>query len=301
MRIAFMGTPDFAVPALEALHAAGHEIAAVYSQPPRRAGRGKKLTPSPVQKKAEELGLEVRTPVSLRSEQEQQQFAALNLDAAVVAAYGLILPQAILDAPELGCLNIHGSILPHWRGAAPVQRAMLAGDETTGITIMQMEAGLDTGPMLLKQETEIGSKTAGELTEELARMGAELMVQYLSAPDQYPPVEQDDALATYANKIEKAEAKLDFSQRADAVERQVRAFNPVPGAFFEHDGQRYRIHAAEIVDGKADPGTVMDDKLTIACGEAAIRPAIIQKAGKPAMDLQAFLNGMKIPEGTILP
>lgn len=300
LRLAFMGTPEFAVPALRALHAAGHEIAAVYSQPPRRAGRGKKLTPSPVQNVAEDLGLQVRTPVSLKDEAAQAEFATLNLDAAIVAAYGLILPQAILEAPRMGCLNIHGSLLPRWRGAAPVQRAILAGDEETGITMMQMEAGLDTGPMLLKFETPIIGKTAGELTVELADMGAELMVQYLTCPEKYPPEEQDDAFATYAKKIEKQEAKLDFSQSALDVERQIRAYNPVPGAFFEYGGQRYRVHAAEILDRSGGVGELLDDQLTIGCGQGAIQPMIIQKAGKPQMNLSNFLNGTTIPAGTIV-
>ncbi len=300
LRIAFMGTPDFAVPALKALHAAGHQIVAVYAQPPRPSGRGKKLTPSPVQRLAEELAIEVRTPVSLKDEAEQAAFAALNLDAAVVAAYGLILPQPILDAPRMGCLNIHGSLLPRWRGAAPVQRAILAGDQETGITIMQMEAGLDTGPMLLKAATPIGHKTAAELTDELARTGAALMVQYLASPDEYPAETQDDALATYAKKIEKQEARLDFSQPAAQVERQVRAYNPHPGAFFEYQGARYRILKATVVDGEGQPGTILDDHLLIACGTGSIQPEIIQKAGKPAMELKSFLNGTKIPAGTVL-
>jgi methionyl-tRNA formyltransferase len=295
-----MGTPDFAVPALKALHAAGHEIAAVYSQPPRRAGRGKKLSPSPVQRVAEELGIEVRTPVSLKGEEEQTAFAALNLDAAIVAAYGLILPQAILDAPKLGCLNIHGSLLPRWRGAAPVQRAILAGDTETGITIMQMEAGLDTGPMLLKTVTPVNSKTAGDLTEELARTGADLMVQYLASSPDFAPETQDDTLATYAGKIEKQEARLDFSQSAEQVERQIRAFNPQPGAFFEYQGDRYRILEAKIEDRAGPAGSILDEHLLIACGTGAILPMIIQKAGKPAMDLPSFLNGTKIPKGTTL-
>ncbi|SIN91526.1 methionyl-tRNA formyltransferase [Parasphingorhabdus marina DSM 22363] len=298
MRLIFMGTPDFAVPALKALHAAGHDIVAVYSQPPRPAGRGKKLMPSAVQQTAEELGLKVRTPVSLKTAEAQKDFAALNADAAIVAAYGLILPQAILDAPARGCLNIHGSLLPRWRGAAPVQRAILAGDKETGITIMQMEAGLDTGPMLLKSSTSTSGKTAGELTEELAEIGAELMVRYLQQPNDFPPEAQDDAQATYASKISKEEARLDFNQTAAQVERQIRAFNPMPGAFFEHDGSRYRIHAAEIVDTDGAPGTVIDHRLLIGCGKGAIRPVIIQKAGRPKMPLADFLNGITIASGT---
>ncbi len=300
LRIAFMGTPEFAVPALRALHAAGHDIEAVYSQPPRRAGRGKKFTPSPVQQVAEELGIDVRVPVSLKTEEAQTEFTALDLDVAVVAAYGLILPQAILDAPKIGCLNIHGSLLPRWRGAAPVQRAILAGDEATGITIMQMEAGLDTGPMLLKSQTPVGEKTAGELTDELAQTGAKLMVQYLASTENYPPEVQDDVLATYAKKITKEEARLDFSQSAANALLQIRAFNPVPGAFFEYDGDRYRIHSAEIVNASGEAGTLIDDQMTIACGAGAIKPNLLQKAGRPKLPLSKFLNGTKIPVGTVL-
>lgn len=300
LRIAFMGTPDFAVPALKALHETGHEIVAVYSQPPRPAGRGRKLAPSPVQRVAEELDVEVRTPVSLKSEEEQAAFAALDLDVAIVAAYGLILPQAILDAPKMGCLNIHGSLLPRWRGAAPVQRAILAGDTETGITIMQMVAGLDTGPMLLKAATPINGKTAGELTELLAETGAELMVQYLASPPDYAAEAQDDALATYARKIEKQEARLDFTQSAEQVKRQIRAYNPQPGAFFEFENNRYKILEAQVSDTKGAPGKALDNQLLIGCGAGAIQPTIIQKAGKPAMDLKSFLNGTKIPIGTVL-
>lgn len=300
LRLAFMGTPEFAVPALRALHAAGHDIVAVYSQPPRRAGRGKKLTASPVQQVAEELGIEVRVPVSLKNDDAQAEFAELNLNAAVVAAYGLILPQAILDAPKMGCLNIHGSLLPRWRGAAPVQRAILAGDEKTGITIMQMEAGLDTGPLLLKSGTPVAEKTAGELTEELARTGADLMVQYLASPEDYPPENQDDALATYAKKITKEEARVNFEQPATAVLHQIRAFNPAPGAFFEYAGDRYRIHSAKLVDASGSAGTVLDDDMTIACSDGAIKPTLIQKAGRPKLTLAEFLNGTQIPVGTSL-
>jgi methionyl-tRNA formyltransferase len=302
MRLAFMGTPDFAVPTLRALVEAGHEIAAVYSQPPRPAHRGKKLTPSPVHQLAEELGLEVRTPVSLKGEEEKAAFAALELDACVVAAYGLILPRAVLDAPRHGCLNVHGSLLPRWRGAAPVQRAILAGDEFTGVTIMQMEAGLDTGPMLLKGETPVARKTAGELTQEIAELGARLMVQVLGVVDlaAYPPVVQPDEGVTYAAKIDKAEARLDFSHSAEQVERQVRAFNPMPGAFFELNGERLRVHAADIVDNAAQPGTILDDQLTIACAEGAIRPTIIQRAGRPAMPIDDFLRGFAVAPGTVI-
>jgi methionyl-tRNA formyltransferase len=300
MRIIFMGTPDFAVPTLNALVKAGHDVVAVYSQPPRPANRGKKLTPSAVHARAEALGLEVRTPVSLKATEEQAAFAALHADVAVVAAYGLLLPQPILDAPRHGCLNVHGSLLPRWRGAAPVQRAILAGDETTGVMIMQMEAGLDTGPVRATASTAIDRKTAGDLTDELAGLGAALMVKVLADLDAHPAVAQPDDGVTYARKIEKAEARLDFSQPAEAVERQIRAFNPVPGAFFELGGERYRILAADNVDGVGKSGGVLDDQLTIACTDGAIRPTIIQRAGKPAMPLAELLRGNRIMAGTTL-
>ncbi len=300
MRIAFMGTPEFAVPTLNALVEAGHDVMAVYSQPPRRAGRGKKLSPSPVQKRAEELGLEVRYPVSLKSEEEQADFAALDLDVAVVAAYGLILPQAILDAPKHGCLNVHGSLLPRWRGAAPVQRAILAGDMETGVCIMQMEAGLDTGPVRATARTPVGSKTCGELTDELAALGAEKMIEVLGNMDAHPASAQPGEGVTYAAKIDKAESRIDFAKDAGVVERKIRAFNPFPGAWFEYDGDRYKILEAELADASAPEGSVIDDQLTIACGSDAIRPTLIQRSGKPAMPTADMLRGKPIPAGTIL-
>jgi len=300
MRIVFMGTPDFAVPTLRALVTAGHEVVAAYSQPPRPAGRGKQLQPSAVHRAAEALGIEVRTPLSLRAPEEQAAFAALEADVAVVAAYGLILPQAILDAPRLGCLNVHGSLLPRWRGAAPVQRAILAGDVTTGVTIMQMERGLDTGPMLAAVETPVAGKTAGELTAELAEKGAALMISVLADLSAYPPVVQPEEGVTYAHKIEKAESRLDFTRTAVEVERQVRAFAPAPGAFFELEGERYRLLAADAVEGTGVPGTTLDVALTIACSEGALRPTLIQRAGKPAMETAALLRGRAIPAGICL-
>ena len=306
MRLAFMGTPDFAVPALQALAAAGHEIAAVYCQPPRPAGRGKAPRPSPVQMEAEVLGLEVRTPFSLRDPAEQAAFAALKLDAAVVAAYGLILPVAILDAARLGCFNIHASLLPRWRGAAPVVRAILAGDEETGVTIMKMDKGLDTGPMLATVRIPIDRKTGGELTEELSEKGARLMVEVLADLSAYPATLQPDAGVTYAAKIEKAEARLDFRQSAEQVERQVRAFNPAPGAFFEIRGERVRVLRADIVaahprrNGVEEAGVVLDSQLIIACGEGAIRPTLVQRAGRAAMSAAELLRGFAIPPGPCL-
>jgi methionyl-tRNA formyltransferase len=300
MRIVFMGTPDFAVPTLDALHAAGHEIAAVYTQPPRPAGRGKADRPSPVQLRAEALGLEVRSPVSLRSEEAQAAFAALEPDAAIVAAYGLILPQAILDVPVWDCLNVHGSILPRWRGAAPVQRAILAGDAETGVTIMAMEAGLDTGDMLAVETTPIARKDAGTLTAELAKMGARMMVEVLADPGAFPAQPQPADGVTYAAKIDKAEARIDFSQSAVAIERQVRAFAPAPGAWFEHAGERVRVLAAEVVDATGAAGVVLDDALTVACGKGALRLGMVQRAGRGAMSAVELLRGFPIAAGTQL-
>lgn len=300
MRIIFMGTPDFAVPSLRALVAAGHQVVAAYSQPPRPAGRGKKLQPSPVHLAAEALGIAVRTPVSLKGADEQAEFAALEADVAVVAAYGLILPVPVLASPRLGCLNVHGSLLPRWRGAAPVQRAILAGDEATGVTIMQMERGLDTGPMLATWTTPVAGRTAGELTQAIAEAGAALMVAVLADLPAHPPVSQPVEGVTYAAKIDKAESRLAFAQDAAAVERQVRAFAPAPGAFFELEGERYRVLAAEVVAGEGAPGTVLDDALTIACGQGALRPLVVQRAGRPAMDTAALLRGRAIAPGTVL-
>ena len=305
MRIAFMGTPPFAVPTLAALHGAGLDIVAVYSQPPRPARRGKKLQKTPVQVWAEEHGLSVRTPRSLKTEEAQAEFAALDLDVAVVAAYGLILPQAVLGAPREGCLNVHGSILPRWRGAAPVQRAILAGDAATGVTIMQMDAGLDTGAMRLIETTPVGRKSAGVLTHELAEMGALMMRRVLSELHAFPPAPQSEEGVTYAAKIDKSEARLDFLTSAVQVERQIRAFNPVPGAFFEMEGERYKILAAEVVHPAdtapgAAPGVALDDALAIACNPGAIRAVRVQRAGKPAMDAAELLRGRAIPAGTRL-
>lgn len=300
MRIVFMGTPEFAVPALAALAEAGHTLVAAYSQPPRPAGRGKKLQPSPVQREAETRGIPVRCPASLKSAEAQAEFAKFAPDVAVVAAYGLILPQAVLDVPAYGCLNIHASLLPKWRGAAPIQRAILAGDAVTGITIMQMEAGLDTGPMLATARTPIEDKTAGELTEELAEIGAQLMVGTLIDLPALQPVPQDDLLASHAPKIDKAEARIDWTGDAEAIERQIRAFAPFPGAWFTLGGERIKMLKAEVIAREGKPGTTLDDELTIACGYAALRPTRIQRAGKPAMDVAAFLRGRAVPAGTIV-
>ena len=298
MRIIYMGTPDFAVPALVALAKAGHEIVAVYSQPPRPAGRGKALRPSPVQAQAEQMGIEVRTPISLKDAEVQSAFAALNADVAVVAAYGLILPRAVLDAPRSGCLNIHASLLPRWRGAAPIQRAILSGDNVTGVTIMDMEAGLDTGPMRAKHVTPIEDKTAGALTAELAQAGAELMIEVLDDLPAHPAVPQPEEGVTYAAKIDKCEARLDFTRDAHQVERQIRAFNPFPGAFLEYRGERFRILAAHVEEHEGPPGELLDNSLLIGCGHGAIRPTLIQRAGKGAMSLGELLRGYDMPAGS---
>jgi methionyl-tRNA formyltransferase len=300
MRIIFMGTPDFAVPALRALHDAGHEIACVYTQPPRPAGRGKKLMPSPVQIEAERLGVPVRSPVSLRNAEAQAEFAALNADVAVVAAYGLILPQAVLDAPRHGCLNIHASLLPRWRGAAPIHRAVMAGDTETGVTIMQMEAGLDTGPMLHKLALPVGRKTTGELLDELGAVGAAAMVEVLADLAAFPPEAQDDAAAIYAPKIDKAEAKIDWTSPAEVIERKVRGLAPFPGAWFELGDERVKLLLAEVVDTSGAPGTALDGDFTIACGTGALRPLKLQRAGKPSMARDEFLRGRAVPKGTML-
>ena len=300
MRVIFMGTPEFAVPTLAALHDAGHTIVAAYTQPPRRAGRGKKVQPSPVQIEAERRHIPVRHPVTLRDEQVRADLAALEADIAVVAAYGLILPQAVLDMPRLGCVNVHASLLPRWRGAAPVQRAILAGDAVTGITIMQMEAGLDTGPMLATARVQTDRKAAGALTEELAQVGAQLLVGTLIDIEALRAVEQDEEQATYAAKIDKAEAQLDFSRAAEALERQIRAFAPFPGAWFTLDGERIKVLEAAVLGLEGKPGHTLDDDLTIACGHAALRPTKVQRAGKPVMDVDAFLRGKAVPAGVLL-
>ena len=304
MRIIFMGTPDFAVPALRALHGAGHDIACVYTQPPRPAGRGKKLSPSPVAVEAERLGLEVRSPVSLKNAEAQAEFAALDADVAVVAAYGLILPQAVLDAPAHGCLNIHASLLPRWRGAAPIHRAVMAGDEVTGVTIMQMEAGLDTGPMLHKVTVPVGRQTTGELFEELGAMGAAAMVEVLADLTAFPPERQDDAAAIYAPKIDKAEAKIDWAESAEVIERKVRGLAPFPGAWFELEGERVKLLLAEVAEASGAralaPGSVLDEDFTIACGAGAIRPLRLQRAGKPVLERGEFLRGRLVAAGTVL-
>ena len=263
------------------------------------------MRPSPVQARAEALGIQVRTPLTLRKVEEQQAFSALRLDVAVVAAYGLILPQAVLDAPVMGCINVHASLLPRWRGAAPVQRAILAGDEVTGVTIMQMERGLDTGPMIEKWQVSVDRKTAGELTAELAAGGAELLRGVLGDPRKIagdPPKivahPQPDEGVTYARKVEKAEARIDFTRSATEIERQVRAFNPAPGAHAYYAAERIIMHFCEISDARGEPGTVIDDRLTIACGDGAIVPTLVQRPGGRAMSPEDLLRGFRIPVGS---
>jgi len=292
MRLIFMGTPVFAVPALEALHAAGHEIVAVYTRAPQPAGRGKSLQKSAVHVRAEALGLRVLTPKSLKNPEQQTEFASFGADLAVVAAYGLLLPVPVLEAPVRGCVNIHASLLPRWRGAAPVQRAILAGDAETGVTIMQMEQGLDTGPMLLREATEIGGKTAGALFEELSAMGARLVLQVLEEGPE--AVVQPAAGVTLAPKLSKAEARLDFSLAADALVRVVNAFNPAPGAFAELAGERVKILRAEAVAGRLEPGQLGVDMVT-GTGAGLLRPLLVQRAGRPAMTPAEMLRGWALP------
>jgi len=298
MRIIFMGSPAFAVPSLEALVAAALDVAAVYAQPPRPAGRGKADRKTAVHERAEALGIEVRTPRTLRDADEQARFRALDADLAVVAAYGLILPLAILEAPKAGCVNVHASLLPRWRGAAPIQRAILAGDDVTGVTIMRMDEGLDTGPMLLKRELAIDSKNAGQVTEQLAINGAQALLDWLDHPS--TPQVQADAQATYAAKIDKAEARIDWALPAAAILRQVRAFAPAPGAWFEANGERVKLLDAAVDDVSGPSGTVLDAGLVIACGNGAIRPLLVQRAGRSAMSPGELLRGFPIAPGTIL-
>lgn len=301
MRVVFMGTPEFSVPVLDALVEAGHEIAAVYCQPPRPAGRGKKDRPTPVHARAEALGLTVRHPVSLKSPEEQAAFADLNADVAVVVAYGLLLPQPILDAPTHGCLNIHASLLPRWRGAAPIHRAIMAGDAQTGICIIQMEAGLDTGPVLLRQATDIEpQETTAQLHDRLAPMGADLIVEALARLPELTPDPQPEDGVTYASKIDKAEARVDWSRPAVEVDRQIRGFSPFPGAWTEIAGDRVKLLASTLADGQGAPGEVLNDTLLVACGEGAIDLLRLQRAGKGAQDRETFLRGWPVAAGTRL-
>ncbi len=295
-----MGSPDFAIPALRALHNAGHDIAAVYCQPAKPAGRGQAIRRCPVHIVADELGLPVRTPVRLRTDPEAQAaFVALSLEAAVVAAYGLILPQAMLDAPRRGCLNIHASLLPRWRGAGPIQAAILAGDTETGITIMQMEAGLDTGPMLLRRTVPITAKTTTAcLHDKLAAIGAELILDVLASSP--PPTPQTDSEATYAPKLAREDGRIDWGNPAEVIDRQIRAFDPWPGTFTALAGSPLKVLAAERANGSGTAGLVLDDRLTVACGSGAIRLTRVQLPGRGILDAGAFLRGHPVQPGTVL-
>jgi len=301
LRLIFMGTPEFSVSALNALLDAGHEIVAVYSQPPRKSGRGQKLTPSPVHAFAEARGIEVRTPVSLKDAEAQQAFAALNADAAVVVAYGLILPKAILDAPRMGCFNIHASLLPRWRGAAPIQRAIETGDTQTGVTIMQMDEGLDTGPMLVSEAIDIPvDMNAQQLHDALSAMGGRLIVGALAGVvdgTMMAEIQPGDGV-TYAKKIDKVETRLDWRRTANDLAALVRALYPL--AWFERDGQRIRVLAASAETASGAPGAVLDDQLLVACGEGGLRLLLVQPAGKSAMDAQAYLRGNPFSIGDVL-
>jgi methionyl-tRNA formyltransferase len=307
-RLAFMGTPPFAARALEALIAAGHEIAAAYTQPPRPAGRGQKQVPSAVQTLAESHRIEVRYPATLRDPKEQESFAALNLDLAVVAAYGLILPKPILAAPRLGCLNIHGSLLPRWRGAAPIQRAILAGDAVTGVTIMRMEAGLDTGPMLLKRTVPIGRWTnTATLTQEMSDLGAELIVEALDllSQDALDETPQPERGVTYATKLDRSEGQIDWQSSAITLDRRVRALNPWPGAFFTARGERIKLLAAAISDDDGVPGMLLapsksDGCPVVACGVGALKLVELQRPGRMPQDGAAFLRGFDLAPGSLL-
>jgi methionyl-tRNA formyltransferase len=305
--LVFMGTPDFAATILKALIDAGHTFLAAYTQPPRPAGRGHRPQPSPVQLLAERHAILVRSPPSLRPPEVQAEFTALGADLAIVAAYGLILPPALLRAPRLGCVNVHASLLPRWRGAAPIQRAILAGDAETGVTIMQMEEGLDTGPILLQRRVPIGPEaTAGGLAAELALVGAGLIREAIDGirDGRLAPRPQPAFGVTHAPKIGRDEGRLDWRQPAAALERQVRAFTPQPGAFFEIGSERLRVFAAAVLPGPgiaAPPGTVLDARLSIACGEGVLRPLRLQRPGRAPLETPAFLRGFPIPAGTLLP
>ena len=299
MRVAFMGTPEFSVPALSALIEAGHEIACVYSQPPRPAGRGHKKRLSPIQELAESLDLDARQPSSLGEKTVQAEFLSLNADVAVVVAYGLILPKPILSAPRLGCLNIHASLLPRWRGAAPIQRAILAGESETGITIMQIDDGLDTGPILAVERVPITKKTtASNLHDELANIGARLIVEVLSN-DLPSPVSQPEEGVTYAQKLDRAEGRIDWTRASSEIDRRVRALNPWPGVWCELNSERLQILSVKPVNGSGVPGTVIAEPLIVACGEGALQIDQVQRAGRSKMPTADFVRGYPVPIGTV--
>ena len=299
MKLVFMGTPEFSRPALQALMDAGHEIACVYSQPPRPKGRGLEVQKQPVHLLAEKLGIEVRTPLSLKSAEEQQKFATLKTDAAVVVAYGLLLPKPILEAPKFGCFNVHASLLPRWRGAAPIQRAIMAGDKQTGVSIMRMEEGLDTGPVIEVGTIPIAAQTtAASLHEEVAVRGAKLMVQVLQNPSVHGTPQPVDGV-TYAKKIDKAEAHINFAQSAEQVRNHIHGLSPFPGAWCMINGARVKLLHVEAVAGKAEVGTVLNNQFIIACATNAIRATRLQREGKGPMDAETFLRGFPVSAGTL--
>ncbi len=303
LRVAFMGTPEFSCSVLKALLDSPHEVVCVYSQPPKRAGRGKNLRPTPVHQMAEEAGIEVRTPKSLKAEDIQADFVALDVDVAVVVAYGLLLPKPILDAPKFGCLNLHASLLPRWRGAAPIQRVIMAGDAETGVGIMQMAEGLDTGDVLAEEKCLISEQTtAGSLHDELANIGSALMVETLGnlGNGTLIPVIQPEEGVTYASKIDKAEAAIDWKRSATELSQHIRGLSPFPGAYFEHDGTRIKVLNAQVANGNGTAGELLDDELTIACGTGALKLTLLQRAGKSPMTTKVFVNGYKIPKGEVL-
>lgn len=299
MRLVFMGTPEFSVPVLNRLHAEGHDIAAVYCQPPRPAGRGKRERPSPVHLRAVELGLEVRHPARLSAPEVQQDFADLQAEVAVVVAYGLLLPQVVLDAPTRGCLNIHASLLPRWRGAAPIHRAIMAGDPETGVCIMQMEAGLDTGPVLLQQSLPIAPQdTTGTLHDRLSDLGADLIARALDTLDDLQPQPQPDQGVTYAKKVEKSETRVDWHLPATEIDRQIRGLSPFPGAWCEIGGERIKLLSSRVVEGTGQPGAHLGG-LTVACGEGAVQIVTAQRAGKRALPAEDFCRGLDLGDDTL--
>jgi methionyl-tRNA formyltransferase len=307
LRLAFMGTPEFSVPTLRALLEAGHDVAAVYAQPPRKSGRGQKVTPSPVHAFAQGQGIEVRTPLNFKSPEDVAAFEALGLDAAIVVAYGLLLPQSILDAPRLGCLNLHASLLPRWRGAAPIQRAIMAGDKETGVMVVQMEAGLDTGPVMMDERVDIGLKdTAGTLQDRLSSIAGPLMIQALTALEgaSLPPIIQSEEGVTYAKKISKDEGKIDWSKKASELDAHIRGLTPAPGAWTEVPGPkgpiRLKVIAAEPVSGTGKVGELIEAPLTIACGNNGLKITRVQKAGKAPVSAEEFTRGLPLPLGTRL-
>lgn len=301
MKLIFMGTPEFAVPSLRALVEAGHEIVAVYTQPPRPAGRGQKDRPSPVHHYAETIGLAVRTPESLKSPEEQTAFAALGADAAIVVAYGLLLPKPILEGCAKGCINVHPSLLPRWRGAAPLQRTLMAGDARTGICIMQMDEGLDTGPVLLREELDLPENiTAGELHDLLAEHACPLLLKTLEQLENITPQPQAAEGATYAPKISKDEAAIDWHKPAADVLHHIHGLSPFPGAHFACDDEKFKVLKACLAEGQGNPGHTLDDVLTVACGQGAVRLLVVQRAGKKPMDASDMLRGFPIPKGATL-